>query len=99
MDDRTEKDLNKPNRHTSSPLGAGAYYPPSGDGGIIHPEKDLNKPNRHTSSPSGDRGTSPSSGDGGWMVITGIGTEMGKTGGSAVIVEALQAGFWNPVQA
>ena len=31
--------------------------------------------------------------------VTGIGTEVGKTIASAVIVEALQADYWKPIQA
>ncbi|HWB26475.1 MAG TPA: dethiobiotin synthase [Chitinophagaceae bacterium] len=33
------------------------------------------------------------------IFITGIGTEIGKTVVSAIIVEALNAGYWKPVQA
>ena len=32
------------------------------------------------------------------MIIAGIGTEVGKTVASAVLVEALQADYWKPVQ-
>lgn len=38
-------------------------------------------------------------GGGGCLFITGIGTEIGKTVVSAVIVEALQADYWKPIQA
>src|SRR4051812_22251207 len=31
--------------------------------------------------------------------VTGIGTDVGKTVASAVLVEALQADYWKPVQA
>lgn len=33
------------------------------------------------------------------LFITGIGTDVGKTVASAIIVEALQADYWKPVQA
>jgi dethiobiotin synthetase len=33
------------------------------------------------------------------LFITGIGTDVGKTIGSAIIVEALQADYWKPIQA
>ena len=33
------------------------------------------------------------------IFVTGIGTEIGKTFCSAIIVEALKADYWNPVQA
>ena len=32
------------------------------------------------------------------LFITGIGTDIGKTIGSAVVVEALQADYWKPIQ-
>lgn len=32
------------------------------------------------------------------LFITGIGTDVGKTVVSAIIVEALQADFWKPIQ-
>ena len=31
--------------------------------------------------------------------VTGIGTEIGKTISSAVLVEALEADYWKPIQA
>ena len=31
--------------------------------------------------------------------VTGIGTEVGKTIGSAILTEALEADYWKPIQA
>ena len=33
------------------------------------------------------------------LFITGIGTDVGKTIASSIIVEALQADYWKPIQA
>ena len=33
------------------------------------------------------------------FIVAGIGTEIGKTVASAVLVEALQADYWKPIQA
>ena len=33
------------------------------------------------------------------LFITGIGTDVGKTVASAIVVEALEADYWKPVQA
>ena len=33
------------------------------------------------------------------LFITGIGTDVGKTVVSAIVVEALEADYWKPVQA
>ena len=38
-------------------------------------------------------------GDGGTIFITGIGTDVGKTIAAAVLTEAIEAGYWKPVQA
>ncbi len=48
--------------------------------------------NQFISPPLGDGGVTP-------LFITGIGTGIGKTLVSAIIVEALQADYWKPVQA
>ena len=33
------------------------------------------------------------------LLITGIGTDVGKTIASAIVVEALEADYWKPIQA
>ncbi|MFY8065244.1 MAG: AAA family ATPase, partial [Flavobacterium sp.] len=33
------------------------------------------------------------------LFITGIGTDVGKTVASAILVEALQSDYWKPIQA
>ena len=33
------------------------------------------------------------------LFVTGIGTDVGKTIASAILVEALEADYWKPVQA
>jgi len=60
-----------------------------------NPETAPNQLNLHLSPPLGDGGSGSTSP----LFITGIGTEIGKTVVSAIIVEALQADYWKPIQA